>query len=120
MNKIIFFVTALISAHVYADAGCMDTSKHAFYCNDGKEICEMRSKDTKELHRVPCSCPCWKYKPSSRRNRCVYCNHFHDPAFNAHAADDRHYPKLALRRALSARGQRPAYYVPKKIQRCQD
>jgi|GEM_PF-6963423 len=107
----------------HADTGCMDRSKHAYFCNDGAAICHNASRygnDMKRWHRVPCSCPCWKYKPASRRNICVYCNHAHDPAENARAAKDIDYPTIRLTRAMSYAGQRPAYYVPKKIQRCQD
>lgn len=28
---------------------------------------------------VCCSCPCWRYKHSPDRNRCIECLHFRDP-----------------------------------------
>lgn len=125
-SKNIFFLflgPMLFFSTIYTDNGCMDWSKHAYYCNDGVKICNNESRyhnDSKQWHRVPCACPCWKYKPSTgRQNICVYCGHAHvEPGTSA--SQDIRYPKIALRCAPNARDQRPAYYVPKKIQRNQN
>jgi hypothetical protein len=64
----------------YGSVGCMDTSLHAYACNDGK-ICELRRFDNKVLHYVPCTCPCTTYEVVDRKAKCLRCWHYHDPRY---------------------------------------
>lgn len=63
-----------------AEIGCMDTSYHAYNCNDGS-ICKLRHFDNKTLHYVPCSCPCSTYPMLDRKDKCIVCFHYHDPRY---------------------------------------
>lgn len=61
------------------EIGCMDTSHHSLWCNDGSEICN--KKDYKKLHYVPCTCPCNRYQRKRGVKKCVKCDHFYQPGY---------------------------------------
>lgn len=117
-NKPLLFLiifSALYSL-LKADDACMDRSRHAYFCNDGQEVCNKRYHDNKKLHKVPCSCPCWRYKATKK---CRYCGHYRDPFYNNHPGETRTYPTIKLCKGTVPK-QRPLYYVQKRIKRCQD
>jgi len=68
LTLIIFTLILFINAylHLHASTGCLDNSWHL-----------EKFPDNKEYHEVNCNCPCWKYKTSSDRNRCLRCMHYH-------------------------------------------
>lgn len=110
MNKVIYllFIFSICYTIIKADEKCMDRSRHAYFCNDGAEVCALRYHDDKKLHRVPCSCPCWRYKTTKK---CVYCGHYRDPKdTSVHGRTT--YPSIKF--AECSPKQRPQYYVPKR------
>lgn len=68
---------------LYSSVGCMDTSLHAYLCNDEK-LCELQPYDNKTLHYVHCTCPCNQYAWADRKVTCLRCWHFHDPRYAQH------------------------------------
>lgn len=56
----------LLNVPLQSAIGCMDNSKHL-----------TERFDTKAYHYVQCNCPC--VKTIIVRNRCLKCQHYHDP-----------------------------------------
>lgn len=114
MNKLFLMLVILSTLYTIAksDGACMDRSKHAYFCNDKWGVCKSRYHDHKELHRVPCTCPCWKYKTTKK---CVYCGHYRDPQYNNHPGTTQTYPSIKF--AECSPKQRPPYYITKRIKR---
>ncbi|HEX2977913.1 MAG TPA: hypothetical protein VHO47_02230 [Candidatus Babeliales bacterium] len=70
MKKLLFCLL-LISSTAYSDCDCMDNSQHGD---------TSWGYDYKKYYYVgDCTCPCWRYARSFRRNKCERCGHFNVP-----------------------------------------
>jgi hypothetical protein len=80
MRWILYALGALVGLAVLksvGEEGCMDKSKHAYFCNEGCTIC--RSPDYKQLYYVNCSCPCSRFPQLQRFGQCLRCKHYRVP-----------------------------------------
>lgn len=104
MNRrpiIILFILMLLNAylHLSAQVGCLDNSWNL-----------QTRFDYKEYHPVSCNCPCWKYKQSPDRCKCVKCGHYHD---QRNVLDNR--PHWSRAQAVSPRTRQEIIGAQKKI-----